>query len=204
MEKIDALEDKLKNAWYDIKEGKEYSYIQAKYGLQYHVVSDLKNIDNIENIKLKLESIKEEMAKCETLAKLAKKYEYGNAIVTYIAKELGYKSGKAEAEKIRKADIMRIENIWREYKYGMHIDDIACKYHINNEEVKIIVKRFERRLTSYVAMIREAGDKEAEKRRLKQKFPISDDVIDYIVDGKPINQNEEKIENKGELERDEL
>ena len=193
MEEIDALEEKLKNAWNELKQGKEFLYIQQKYNLDYKVISDLKAETNIENLKSNIKNIKEEMNQCKSLVKLAAKSDYGKTLVTYIATELGYKK-QNQFEQQKTNEIIRLENIWKAYKYGMYIDDIACKYHISNEEVIIVVRRFEHRLRSYVAMIKEAGDKEAEKKKLKQKFPISDDVIDYIVDGTPINQRRKTLE----------
>ncbi len=206
MDDIDKIIGKIKAIKEDIDQGKSYKYLGETYGVEIREASDFKylTLDDMKTMRESIEYIISERNNGERTRKISAHLGFGNWVASYILKELGY---ELTTKRNRRTDnpIMELENIWRAYKSEESISNIAAVFGYSSEDIKVIIDGFEKRIEKRRRSYEHKGkiDFGKEREKLKNNLHVSDDVLDYILLGTPINTEKLNLKNKVSVGEDE-
>lgn len=208
-DKIDKLIDKLIAIHDELQTETMHKDIVKKYNLYPKFIADFQYVTDMDKLRENIEFIIDGVKSGKDNVKIAADLGYGLNVLTYIIREMGYGDfNRDKAEETRK-----IENVWKCYKFGEMPCRIAKLYGLTVEETEFIINNFERRVNkrrkrALKHELEKDFDREAERESIRGYMGVSDEIIDYIVDGKPLSKPDVlkgvKIKNMGDVDRDEL
>ncbi len=206
MDKLDEIVDTLTRMKHDLDNGEQQKDLAKKYKVRATMLSDIQDTVDIDKLREDVEFIEKSLNSGEVLKKIAIQLPYSVELFNYIVRKIKNQDIKEITIDNKKEYAMKVESMWRLYKAGETINVIACKYNFSIEETQYIVKNFD----DIVKMARRSYEnkkdfnEEIEKRKTQKQIGkyLSEDIMNYILHGKPID-----FSNKGnvrEEERDEL
>lgn len=189
MNSINEVVEKVRSITEDISQGKSYRYLEETYGITAKESVDFKCLtpEDLKDIRESIEYIKRERDKGIQTRKISAHLSFERGIVTYVLKELGYDI-KVRPKRIDNT-VIQLEYMWRSYKSGESIKNIAALFGHSYEDTKVLIagfeKRIEKRRKTYDTR-RGKFDVEEERKNLQNRLGVSDEVIDYMLKGTPI------------------
>ena len=208
-DKIDELMAKLIAIHDELQTETMHKDIVKKYNLYPKFIADFQYVTDMDKLRENIEFIIDGVKSGKDNVKIAADLGYGLNVLTYIIREMGYGDfNRDKAEETRK-----IENVWKCYKFGEMPCRIAKLYGLTVEETEFIISNFEKRVNKRIKRVikrklEEGFDREVEKESIRNCMKVSDEIIDYIMDEKPLNKPDAlkttRIKDMREVDRDEL
>lgn len=203
---IDKVVDYIRKIKQDLANGERQKDVANKYGISAKLLPDIQSIEDMNNFKKHIEFIRESLNSGNSLRRVSMELPYGSGLFNYIVKKICDKDIKEITSDNRKEYANKMESMWRLYKAGEDFSAIACIHKLSIEETQYIVENFEDRVNvarrRYIDKTGFNKEVEIKKTRDDMGKYLSDDIVDYILYGKPINFS--KKGNIGEDGRDDL
>lgn len=208
MPEVDEIVEEIKLIKEDLKNEVPQKQIYEKYKISKECLRDIQYMEDVDAIKTDIERIKKCTLEGKSHRETASELEYGSAILSYIAKRLNLRAGKQDRTQQINDEafgyVNELEKMWKDYLVGDSIANIACRYGTSIENAEFLVTNFDKRIRRKRTIYHNKNFNRAEEaERLKRCLKLSDDVIEYILDGKPLNTGNSKNE-EGDEGRDEL